>query len=102
MGEKPVDLEWMDISTGAVLYDEAVAIILEKNKQLSTQEKRWRMPDLHDLQVVFQFHPSGFSLKQARYMCRSSRIDGRIVTVSSDGKTSVVDPKSHLHFCLVR
>ena len=53
MEVKPVDLEWLDISTVAVSYDEAVAIIFEKNKQLQNDDKRWRMPSQHDLQIVF-------------------------------------------------
>lgn len=102
MSGKPVDLEWLDSFSSPMSYEEAMTIILGKKNEVSENEKYWRMPSQHELQVILQNHLPGSGLRQTRYMCRSSRLDGRITAVCSDGKVVLVDPKTRLHLCLVR
>lgn len=102
MSGKLVDLEWLDSFPSPMSYEEAMTIILEKKNEVRENEKYWRMPSQHELQVILQNHLPGCGLRQTRYMCRSSRLDGRIAAVGSDGKVVLVSPESHLHLCLVR
>lgn len=100
MGEKPIDLEWLDESLAPMTYDDAQEYILNKNQRLSRDEKRWRLPSLHEIRVILQNKKIG--LRQTKYMCRSCLKEGKIAAVDSDGKMIVFSKETCLHFCLVR
>jgi hypothetical protein len=102
MGDKPVDLEWFDPFCGAMTYERAMSFVVEKNQSQPKDEGRWRLPSSHELRIVISNNLSKSGLRQHTYMCRSSRLDGRISAISPEGKHLLFDPQILLHFCLVR
>lgn len=102
MSEKPVDLEWMEVGGGAVTYEEAQKIVFDMNEKLPKEEKRWRLPHSHDMWFIKQHQLKGAELRNNKYMCRSSRVDGKIAIVDLKGKKDLIDPEETSHFCLVR
>lgn len=102
MSGKPIDLEWMDPFYESMTYDQAMSIILEKNKTQPMDEKRWRLPSSYELKIILNNHLPSFIPRKVIYMCRSSRADGRISAIDPKGKQLLFDPKTHLCFCLVR
>ncbi|MFA5934925.1 MAG: hypothetical protein WC827_03520 [Candidatus Paceibacterota bacterium] len=102
MSEKLVDLEWLDMLLDPMSYKDAQEIITAKNKGLPTNEGYWRLPSSHEIWEMRESYEKGFGLREVRYMCRSSRIDGKVDTVDSDGKKLSVNPESLLRFFIVR
>ncbi len=102
MSENLIDLEWLDIFHEPMSYEEVRSFIFQKNCEVPNNERRWRLPSPHEIRIIIHNHLPGVDLKKTKYMCRSSRSDGKIAVVDSEGKLTVVDHQSRLHFCLVR
>ena len=103
MSEKqPIDLEWLDMVSELVTHQRAQEIITEKNKGLLTNEAYWRLPIPREIWLVRNVFSKGIGLRDTKYMRRSSRTDGLIVAVDSNGKKFFVSPETCLHFFIVR
>jgi len=102
MDGKTVNLEWLDMLLAPATYKVAQGIIDEKNRRLPTNEGYWRLPSPYEIWVIRNVFSRGVGFRNPRYMCRSSRADGRFTVVDLDGKKSLVSPETCSHFFVVR
>ena len=102
LSNKLVNFEWMDLSVVPQSYEDTQKTVVSINNSLGVDEKRWRIPSQHELQLIFSNYLPGFGPTHSRYWCRSSMSNGTAGSVDSKGKLSFIGARSILHVCIVR